>query len=415
MSTTPSTRRWLPLLLALAVLAPAPAALAGPDDAFPVAPSLNSGQKWRVGYYQGGPYGNYRETLIGMTRGLIQLGWVHPGEPPPSDDPEDAESVWRWLAEPGRSDHIEFVADAFYDAGWDDARRASTRTALVERLGPARDIDMVLAMGTWAGRDLAVDGHSTPTIVLSTSDAVKAKIIASVEDSGRDNLHAHVDPNRFGRQISVFHEIVGFRRLGIVYQDSVEGRSYSGIGLARDVATQRGFELVRCMLRGDFGDEPRAEPTVVGCFELLAPHVDAIYVVSQTGLNERTVPRLIEIANEHRVPTFAQHGAGDVRKGMLLSMTRKNFDGVGLFHASVAAKIFNGASPRRLDQVFEEESRITINVETASRIGFVPPPRLLSSADIVGEAAAANEVTGLTAPADAGTGSSVRSSRRASQ
>ena len=388
MSSPIPSDRTLPFLLALtlALLTPAPAAMANsgatPTDSFAYSPTLNDGRKWRIGYYQGGPYGNYRETLLAMVRGLTELGWLHPASPPEGDS-EDTAGVWNWLSEPGRSEYIEFVSDAYHDADWNDDRRAQLRTDLVRRLSENRDIDLMIAMGTWAGRDVAGSAHTTPTIVTSTSDAVRAGIVASVEDSGRDHVHAHVDPNRFARQISTFHDIVGFRKLGIVYQDSVEGRSYSGIALADEVARARGFQIVRCMLRGDFGDEARVEPTVVGCFELLAPEVDALYVVSQTGVNDRTLPALIEIADASNLPTFSQHGFGDVREGMLLSMTRKSFDGVGMFNAGVIARILNGASPRQLGQIFEEEAQIGINLETAARIGFVPPSRVLRVAEIV--------------------------------
>ena len=127
-----------------------------------------------------------------------------------------------------------------------------------------------------------------------------------------------------------------------------------------------------------------APPPYDGLFDG-APDVDALYVVSQTGLNDRTIPRVVEIATRARLPTFAQHGADNVRDGMLMSMSRTDFAGIGMFHASVVAKILNGASPRSLSQLFEEDSRITFNVGTAALIGLTPSPSLLGAADIVGD------------------------------
>ena len=38
-----------------------------------------------------------------------------------------------------------------------------------------------------------------------------------------ENMHARVQPERYQRQLRLFHEIVGFRKLGLVYEDSPSG------------------------------------------------------------------------------------------------------------------------------------------------------------------------------------------------
>ena len=45
------------------------------------------------------------------------------------------------------------------------------------------------------------------------------------------------------------------------------------------------------------------------------------------------------------------------------------------------AKIFNGAKPRQLDQLFEEPPKIAINLKTAELIQYDPPVDVLGSAD----------------------------------
>ena len=64
------------LLLLLSLLVATPEVNAGSSDGLPVAPRLNDGHKWRIGYYQGGSYGNYRDSLLAIVRGLEQLGWL---------------------------------------------------------------------------------------------------------------------------------------------------------------------------------------------------------------------------------------------------------------------------------------------------------------------------------------------------
>ena len=194
-------------------------------------------------------------------------------------------------------------------------------------------------------------------------------------------MHAHIDPRLFERQVRLFHDIVGFSRLGVAYEDSLEGRSYAAMGMVEKVAAERGFKIVRCHSAGDEAEQSQADASMIGCFEWLAPQVDGIYLTMQSGVNTRTVPRLVEIANAHNVPTFSQHGADEVARGVLLSMSSQGFDRVGLFQAEVIAKVLNGASPRRLAQVYEEPPKIAYNLETSMRIGFEPPAYAIAATD----------------------------------
>ena len=277
------------VILTLGMVAAAPVANAQ-DDAFRTTATTNDGKKWRIVYYEGGPHNNYYDYLLATVRGLASLGWLADEDFPAHRD-EDAHALWQWLSDDARSDYIQFLPDGFYSAAWDKDVRTRNRTALVQRVTQTDEVDLIIAMGTWAGKDLANDQHDTPTIVMSTSDPLKAGIIKSVHDSGLDHVHARVDPRRYERQVQVFHDIVGFERLGVAYEDTIYGRTYSAIDLVEKVATERGFDVVRCYTQSDTPDQSVAGDSVRQCFEHLADRVDAIYVTMQGGVNSSTIPR----------------------------------------------------------------------------------------------------------------------------
>jgi len=312
-------------------------------------------------------------------KGLMELGWIQKKAIPAH---EDSESLWRWLSSNAKSDYLEFATDAFYTAGWDEDSRQETKEETIDRLKKSGDIDLIIAMGTWAGQDLANDRHRTPTIVMSSSDPVGSGIIKSVEDSGYNHVHARVDPLRYERQVRVFHDIIGFQKLGIAFEDSVNGRSYAAIDLVEKVAKERGFEVVRCYTQSDIADKERAGDSVLNCFRDLAKKVDAIYVTAQGGVNAETIPLMVRIANEHGIPTFSQVGSSEVKYGFLLSISRaEGFQPIGLFMAATIAKIFNGAKPRDLNQIFEEAPNLAINLKTAEKVGLYLYAEVLAASD----------------------------------
>jgi len=239
----------------------------------------------------------------------------------------------------------------------------------------------MLAFGTWAGKDLANNRHSTPTLVISASDAVGVGIIKSVEDSGFDHIHAHVDPSLYERQLLIFNDVINFKKLGVAYENTVNGRSYAAIDTINKIAKKKRFDVVSCFTQSDIADKDTAEASVLKCMEKLCCQVDALYITQQGGVNFNTIPHIVEIANKYRIPTFSQAGSQEVQAGLFMSLSTSGFKYVGQFHASVIAKVFNGAKPRQLDQVFEAPPKVAINLKTAQQIGFDPPMLLLGATD----------------------------------
>ena len=343
-------------------------------------PVLNDGKRWRVGYYEGGEYTDYQKEFTATIKGLMKLGWVEP-QAIPEQLGERTDFLWKWLVTQIKSDYIEFVPGAHYSAAWDEELRIKTSAELINRVNSQKDLDLIIALGTWAGKDLSNDSHKTPTLVLSASDPLAAGIIKSVDNSGYAHLHATVDSSRFVRQVKLFHELVGFKRLGVAFENSPSGRSYAAIDAIEILSKERGFEVIPCYTQSDISEKAIAEASVISCFEQLAKNAEAIYVTNQGGVTYDSIPKLVEIANKHRIPTFSQSGAEEVKYGFLFSLSRAAFRYLGDFHALTIGKVFNGAKPGQLTQLFEEPPKVALNLKTAEIVGFNPPLLLLGAAD----------------------------------
>ena len=351
---------------------------------FGTSPLLNDGKKWKIAFYEGGPHTNYYHYLEATIRGLMNLGWIEKSDlRKVQGKKKDTKRLWTWLVNSAKSDYLEFIEDGYYSANWDDEQRQQNKSRLLKRLAFDDDINLVIAMGTWAGLDLANDQHSVPTIVMSTSDPVESGIIKSQDDSGYDHVHARVDPYRYERQLRIFHDIIKFKKLGIAFEDSIYGRSYSAIDTVEKVAADIGFEVVKCHTKSDISDEDVASQSVIRCFEALSTQVDAIYVTIQGGVNPESIPRLVEIANNNSIPTFSQLGSKEVQQGFLFSISRPGFKPAGLFLSATIAQVLNGAQPRQLKQVFEESPSIAINLKTAEIVGLYLYADILAAADTI--------------------------------
>jgi ABC-type uncharacterized transport system substrate-binding protein len=338
------------------------------------APTLNNGKKWRIGYYEGGPFTDYTDTMGTFIRGLTALGWIKGGILPEPVD-ELSKPYWDWLTQ-CNSPFLSFNAQDSYSAGWDDQNRLEIRKALLEKLKTGA-LDLVIAMGTWAGLDLANNEHAVPVLVMSTSDPIGAGIIKSAETSGHDHVTARVDATRYLRQLRMFHRIAGFKTLGIAYENTPTGFFYSAISEARQVARERGFELVLCEVIDTTADTQKSDHSCIECYQKLSQSAEAIYVTA-LGCADRQLPLIVDILRTARVPSFSQLGSKFVKRGIMLSISSDSgYTALGRYNAMKFGAILNGAKPIELNQVFEDPLDISVNMETVRQIGFNMPANIL--------------------------------------
>ena len=105
------TLRIISWLIVLGILSTAQGLMALEKDQFGTTPRLNNGQKWRVGYYEGGYDANYYNYLAATIKGLMELGWIEKGEIPETKGRE-TKPVWDWLSKDAKSQYIQFCFGA---------------------------------------------------------------------------------------------------------------------------------------------------------------------------------------------------------------------------------------------------------------------------------------------------------------
>lgn len=351
------------------------------DDARSLSPVLNQGQKWRIGYYEGGSYVNYPANLRTIVAGLVELGWMAPINIPSMEDATASKPVWDYLAQHTQSKYIEFVSDGYWSAQWFDESRKNNQENCIRRLNRKKDIDFMIAMGTWAGQDLSNYHHATPTMAVSVSDPVRSGMSGTAQDSGLDHFHAKCDPNRYIRQLRLFHRLVKFKRLGVAYENTVEGKTYAAFDHIQSVSRERDFEIITCEVPFSEVDHKEATDRLIQCHQEMAQKVDAVFVTVHRGVDTKRMDEINAPFLAHKIPTWSQRGPKEVQKGVLFSISRGGFRAVGRYHAEVMAAVFNGKTPRSINQIFEDPKLIAVNIKTAELIGFEIPNSILRIAD----------------------------------
>ncbi len=347
---------------------------------FSITARAESGEKtWRVLYVEGGPFSNYQQTLAHTARSLERLGIIDNGQVPIPEGTERTNDMWLWLADHAKG-RIRFLRDGHYSAEWDAVARQEMKKVIIERIRERKDVDMVIAMGTWSGLDMSSEDLGVPVFSMSVTDAVNSGIVLSAEDSGKDNVHAQLEPGRFHRQISMFHEIFRFKKLGVPFEDTPEGRNTAAMDEIEKTAAELGIELALCSAPLDLPDEEEAFRNLQGCVEKLSREADALYL-TYTSTPMSRIPELMAPVTEAGIPSFAQAGPQMVEYGVLMSLAQASFSDIGMFEAEAIASVIEGKKPREVSQIFEPELGLAINLKTAMRIGWNPPLEILAAVD----------------------------------
>jgi ABC-type uncharacterized transport system substrate-binding protein len=310
-------------------------------------------KKIRIGYLEGGPYWIYEATFKAFKKSLREKGW---------------------------GDRIEFPGDAHFSPGWGDEHVAEYEKCAKE-LMERKDIDFIVSMGTVATKAiLKLNNGKKPILAMAVADPLASGFIKNFHDSGIDNFTVRVEPDRWKIMFEIFHDVVHFKRLGIMYCDTKSGRAYTNVKEAREVAKKRGFTLVEY---NKLSSAESLEECEKGLNWLLSKGIDAFFIPPLNGFDwkKNDVERLMKKLIKNKIPTFARDGSLYVKAGALMGFSSIDFCSRGRFLADMAIQIFKGRKPREVNMINRPSPKIAVNLETALKIGFDFPLTILIASD----------------------------------
>ncbi|WBF66264.1 hypothetical protein LN040_11035 [Desulfovibrio subterraneus] len=306
----------------------------------------------RIGYLEAGPFWLYERTWSAFQSAMARKDGMR----------------------------CEYPQDAFISPGWapENMKTLPDRAAELMR---RNDLDLVVGMGTAAVKALlAANNGKTPILGMGMADPIAAGVVISAQDSGVDNFTCRVTVDRWSSMFRVFYDVVRFRKMGIMYNDSPEGRVYSAVDDARAIASELGFSLAEY---GGLSSSESAEECGKGLEALRAQGMDAFFIgpLNCFDIEGSSMAPLLGQLNAWKIPTFARDGSEYVKAGALMGFSTWDFAPTGQFLSNLAYAMLSGTQPRSLSMLVRSEPSIALNLATAKAIGFDFPFDVLVTAD----------------------------------
>ena len=327
----------------------------------------------------GGGYARYQKVLQATARGLERLDVIDDGDVEIPELSPSTEEMWQWLSERAGGDRLEFLRDGHYSYEWIPEIRREVRAEVLRRLRDRRDVDIIFTLGTEASQDMREAVDDIPVLSLGSTDPLANGLVASTEDSGKDNFHALVVTDYFDWQIARFHAIFRFRRFGLLAAEN--RRRKCGADVARAFCRQKGIEFLEAYYV-ERGQDPEEDYRRMheALLKLVDAGIDAICLPFFICPNDR-FPDFLEVLTKHGIPSFTQEGPDVVARGILLGVGEMDVGGYGLAEARVISSVLDGVRPRSLGLRVAQSPGMVINLKTAMQMGWQPPLGLLVSVE----------------------------------
>ena len=267
------------------------------------------------------------------------------------------------------------------------------KTKLPQLLEEARAIeaDLILTWGTSVSLGFAgtLDdigdprfNNSIPHVFTYVSDPVGARLVESLEKTGRSNVTGTFNrvPERVNIE-TIRAYLPSFERLGMLYNRN-ERNSVIKVEEVAGLQAELDFELIALELPLGEDGKPRPIDIVEKMALLKERDVDFIYLGSSSFLDLHADVFTLS-AVDNGMPVLTPYSRILHNSEALLSVSAQEFD-VGRLAAQQAEKIlFGGLEPGDIPVARVMEFSYLVNMEIARELDLLPPAEFLEYADTV--------------------------------
>lgn len=231
--------------------------------------------------------------------------------------------------------------------------------------------DIILSFGVFSNLILAEQTKfEKPTFMLGSSIQDINGLSHEKTTSGIDNFSYLLDPKSFIKDLNDFKKLVNYNQVGFIieapYYEQEEVRNNLKELLKGYSVKMIPFNTVNDVVNNLDG-------------------VDAVYIAGGFFLNPNQVNVLASAFEDKKIPSFTSNGIDQVQQGLMVTnQTEDNFEQISRRISLSIESYINGTPLSELPVFIDLSSRLTINYNTAQKLGVPIKYSQLNNTDFVG-------------------------------
>jgi putative ABC transport system substrate-binding protein len=254
----------------------------------------------------------------------------------------------------------------------------------------AENTDLIVSWGTSvtlgiAGPITELDSpefnHEIPQIFMIVADPVGAKVVKSLDETGRQNLTGTYNRVPEAVNIETIRDYLpNFKRLGLLYNTN-EQNSVVKRDELQALSEESGFELIALEIPLGEDGNPLVGQIEPKMSELKAKGADFLYLGSSSFI-QKNGDAVTAAAVENGIPVLSPY-EGLVRNSQALMSVAARYYEVGRLAGQQAERVLKGTTPGDLPVLQMTNFAVVINMDVAKKLQLFPPMDLLQVAETV--------------------------------
>jgi outer membrane protein len=267
---------------------------------------------------------------------------------------------------------VRFAEDARFAGNWTVASvKAAVENALADH-----DVDLVIATGFISSAELGrLKSYPKPCLALFVIDPELQGLPLRDGKTGVHNFSYLARPSVVERDLQVFHEIVPFTHVGVLYNALID-----------EVVPELKDRVVARAKEGGIEAVPLPVGTSVDAALAAIPAgIEAVYMTPCLNISLADWDRLVQGLIARKLPTFSSLGRPEVDRGILAGTAPpQDATRYGRRVALTVQRILQGEDPATFSVTVSVGERLAVNMTTARAIDFSPSWAVLTEAELIG-------------------------------
>ncbi len=239
------------------------------------------------------------------------------------------------------------------------------------------EVDLLLVVGVTANQIGVVRGDfPKPTFLPFVFDAQLLQAPAAGNRSGMRNLNYLTDRVEFSEDLATFRRVAPFAELSLIADGIILSAVPNIVTHSRQLASTMGVNVH--IISHDGQDHRLAD--------MIPENSDAVMLAGLPRMPDDAYQGLINDVNERRLPSFSLVGVEPVLRGLLASdAPPTDWQRLARRNALNMQAVMLGERAQDQPILFEGKRELTINLETARKIGLSPRFDVLSEAVLLNQ------------------------------
>ena len=217
-------------------------------------------------------------------------------------------------------------------------------------------------------------------------ETVKVTPAPSIADKDKPSFaelfsqRLHTDDHKT-HLLELAQAILQFRRLGIIYEDTENGRNAASYSIVKSLADKVGVELVGCDIPFSALSRREIELELIACYGKLSLNADALFITPYEGINANLTNELNQSMGFFKVPSiYLGDGQEHANLGLILNK-RSDVDPQGRGDMEVYRSLLNNIKVHELAERLQGMPEIAVNLKSLQQQGLADKALLDLSPD----------------------------------